>query len=479
VRFETDFAHFFLNSPDNPGCHLSPNLTCVGGTFDQNQSGTFSEIEAGPAWETSRIAGGSITGSFGQDVVSIGDVSLGRVQFGIAENITDLDLPLTFADHFYPALGLGLSRNRNEEPSLHYANLLDDLVQSGVIASHLYSFHLGGYEAFSGSILFGGVDKSRLKGDLVTVDMITWEGLAAGPPLIQDPITTITGLVVNVNETQATILAGGVDSNLALNNSGGAIPVQLTAERQTFFVPNDTWVAIRKSFPEVADDLQCPCYYRNPANSITLEIGGRVNITVPSTDFIVPAYLGSGEVYKNADGVEQCYFAIATGQSGGPGSYWMGDSVLRSMYIVVDEDNGQLSFAQAQSDPNGPPNIVTIGAGPDGLAKALSSSYQSAPPNTNSIATGITATAPITISTLATPIGTASGLAAVPVHVDYTPTGSVSSAASSTTTSAAASTTSHAAALGAPSVREAGALLLYAYLAVVGSLLVLGGAVVL
>ena len=51
--------------------------------------------------------------------------------------------------------------------------------------------------------------------------------------------------------------------------------------------------------------------------------------------------------------------------------YIAGDAVLRSMYVVFDLDNGQASIAQAKVNNTDSPDVVTVKAGPSGVAEAL------------------------------------------------------------------------------------------------------------
>lgn len=107
---------------------------------------------------------------------------------------------------------------------------------------------------------------------------------------------------------------------------------------------------------------------------------------------------------------------IVPGEPTGYGFQTLGDAVLRSMYVVFDLDNGQMALAQAATAP-GPPDIVTVPAGPSGIASALGRQASYSPASASqsfSVAAEISGTATFSAETMATTIGTATGTAAVP-----------------------------------------------------------------
>lgn len=101
----------------------------------------------------------------------------------------------------------------------------------------------------------------------------------------------------------------------------------------------------------------------------------------------------------------------------------LGDAIMRSMYVVFDLDNGQVSIAQSAfgastdvaSSASGD-NIKVVQAGPNGVASALvpDMTVVTAAVNTFSVASELQATQTILASTLANAVGTATGTLAVP-----------------------------------------------------------------
>jgi len=113
------------------------------------------------------------------------------------------------------------------------------------------------------------------------------------------------------------------------------------------------------------------------------------------------------------DGTDACAFLLAPAAEDGMGFQTLGDAILRSMYVVFDLDNGQVSIAQAKINSTASPDIVTVQAGPTGVAAAVSN-VASAPSNTWSVAAAIATTPAYSVTTAKDPIGTATGEAAVP-----------------------------------------------------------------
>lgn len=49
----------------------------------------------------------------------------------------------------------------------------------------------------------------------------------------------------------------------------------------------------------------------------------------------------------------------------------LGDSIMRSMYVVFNLDNGQISIAQAAVNTTAAPDVVTVAAGPGAFSPPL------------------------------------------------------------------------------------------------------------
>ena len=83
------------------------------------------------------------------------------------------------------------------------------------------------------------------------------------------------------------------------------------------------------------------------------------------------------------------------------------------MYVVFDLDNGQASIAQANLNSTAAPDIVTVAAGPTGVAAAVSG-VNTAPVNSFSIAAGVTTATNSYVASTVSPIAQATGAGAIP-----------------------------------------------------------------
>ena len=223
------------------------------------------------------------------------------------------------------------------------------------------------------------------------------------------------------------MFSGGSNSAAAYGNSDPALPVLLDTGSSAWSVPTTFYNRnIAPLFPYVDGSGLCSCVHRDDRDtSLTLTFGGKVNVTVPAREFIVPLYNATtNQPFPYSRTADACAFMIVPAQANGEGFQTLGDAILRSMYVVFDLDNGQLSVAQAAVNSTAAPAIVTVAAGPRGLASAISTSYSAAPSNTYSIAAEVqSATGSFSVSSAASTIGAATGTAAVPADAQVAATG--------------------------------------------------------
>lgn len=411
-----------------------PNA-CRGGTYDSSKSNTYKEVSAAPAFNTSFGDGSTAVGPYGSDVVGIGDVLVNPVQFGVANEVNST------TGYSIGLLGLGYSANE-AVPSLDetYQNMPEVLKDAGVINSRLYSIYLNDERATSGSILFGGIDRSKYTGDLATMNFLppVYSGQVDG--LIYQFITTITGANVTANGQTQNLWSGGSTDINAYASDDTSLPVLLDTGSTAFQIPQSYYVNyIAPAFPFVNSQGLCSCKYATSDYYLTLEFGGKVNIRVDASEFIVPYVDPETKKTQSVNGEEVCVFLIQPGSRSTRGFYIAGDAVLRSMYVVFDLDNGQASIAQAKVNNTDAPDVVTVQAGPTGVADAVSSGIETAAANTWSIAPEVaTSTIAYAVSTAASTIGTATGDAAVPTIAQVEESGGSNTGSGSSSTSSGA-----------------------------------------
>ncbi|KXT11181.1 hypothetical protein AC579_6863 [Pseudocercospora musae] len=431
------FFNSFSVSACQPG-HTDAIQACGGGSFHAVDSDTYQEISRAPAFNTSFVDGSWAVGPLASDVIGIGDVALSNAHFGIAE---------TFESPYGASFGflaLGYYNNEAVDNSA-YPNIIESMVQAGAINSRLFSIHLGSTADASGSILFGGVDTSKYVGNLGIVNILS----TSSSLTFFD--TRISDAEVNINDhTYPLWSSGNNGQDTYYNSSDARTETSLDPASSGWFLPQDLYDAhIQPHFSFVDQNGLCICDYANSNDTITLTFDSQVSVKFDTSELIVPLFNSTtGERLRFVNGTEACVFSI----SGTSGPYTMGNNMLKNMYVVFDMDNGQLGIAQALLGNTGPSNVTEVPAGPDGLLKAAVN-VRTAPTNTNIVPTRFPGTATPTVSTLPTPLGTASGIDAVPLSAQVSLSTTIGPPASflGTFTSTATGTSTNSAKPSSPS----------------------------
>lgn len=199
--------------------------------------------------------------------------------------------------------------------------------------------------------------------------------------------------IISDNQEVHSVFSNG-DVTGQANGSLATMPNTASAWWEVTQDVYDTFVALIPGFNKSSGIMSCDQGSQNI--STVIRFNDAVNITVPLADLIIPTYdLETGQQNVTADGVPTCSLSIRpyNGSIGDP--FFLGFSVLRSMYTVYDIDNAQISIAQAEFAYSGEPGIYAVPSGTDGLQQVLSSAGKSiatASANNAIIATIISAT---------------------------------------------------------------------------------------
>ncbi|KAF2857314.1 acid protease [Piedraia hortae CBS 480.64] len=189
----------------------------------------------------------------------------------------------------------------------------------------LYSVYLNEVGS-TGSIIFGGVDKAKYTGDLVTTNLLP----SPRDGIVNDLFTTVTDISADVDD-KAYTLASDLPSGVEACQSGTAVTLELGAVR-----------------------------------------GCSIKTTVPHRrDF-----------YHNSEAVRLFMIEPSGAEISGETYFILGDATLHSIYMVFDLHNDQVSIAQANANSKSR-DVVEVQAEPSGVAKAVGakppSSRQTAP----------------------------------------------------------------------------------------------------
>lgn len=330
----------------------------------------------------------------------------------------------------------------------------------------------------SGTILFGGIDTSKYTGELVTLNLL--------PVPIQ---TTTGGVAYEVYEFVVAVTALSATSsgtttryfqNGAADGTTGSLPVLLDTGSAAWTVPESIYNSIAKVLPGLDEYGNLPCSAQNDNITLTLTFGGVTDITVPMKELVVPVYDPlTNKQNTTSSGAPLCTFMLTPGEATREQPFLtLGDAILRSMYVVFDLDNGQVSIAQARTNISttsgtsaSGSNIKIVPAGANGVASAVGSGVSTTSKNTATIAPAVSATGVFRVVTTTPAVGTATGTGAIPDsgRVAETTYGTASSSASaSSKTSASGTAKSSGVAAGLVVPRMQWSVIISAVIAVVG-----------
>lgn len=225
-----------------------------------------------------------------------------------------------------------------------YPSILRRMKELAFINTKAYSLWLHDRDAGTGSILFGGVDTAKFEGPLVGLPFRLGWGE-----------TSFTGF--NVQLTRVTLMDEGhanVDvSPIAWNVVPGVPALPDSGATQTTLPKEIARLIINYvkgtdiSLPDDTNGhtILVPCNLKRRNLNITFEFGGwnGPKISVPIHEFV------SHHHYKHAPGHHkghQCVFELGGWDRD---AAILGDTFLRSTYLVYDLENKRIAMAQSKN----------------------------------------------------------------------------------------------------------------------------------
>ena len=238
------------------------------------------------------------------------------------------------------------------------------MVSSGAIQSNAYSLWLNSQNSTTGSLIFGGVNKGQYSGPLSTI------------PIENNPnYTTPSGFIVTVTGIGLTLSADSKTNTKAHTS----IPL-VTNRADPFLIDSGTYnielplehlqpilTALGAEYEAASDIAMVPCSMTS--NTSTLDfVFTSFSISIPLTELIFPQDFLAYENYIPTlrDGkTPACLLGISPGGE----DMILGDTFMRSAYMVFDLDNNEISLAQANVGTYAD-DIVEITAGKDSVPGA-------------------------------------------------------------------------------------------------------------
>jgi hypothetical protein len=263
------------------------------------------------------------------DNMKLGDATVKNLEFGVGYKSTKVD----------GVLGIGYPSNEAilEQPGTSsYKNLPQLLVQQNYIQSTAFSLWLNDLQASTGQILFGGVNTDKYHGSLTT---LATQG-SAGKTGTTEFNVALTGVGFSVDGENSTITSGSLPGAVLLD-SGSSLS----------YLPDDIASAITSEVQAVYSQSEgvylVDCSLAGNSSYVTFTFSD-LRIAVPFSELVV-----------EANNSNECIFGIV---NAGNSPNILGDTFLRSAYVVYDLDNNQISIAQTNFNST-QDAIVEIGTG--------------------------------------------------------------------------------------------------------------------
>ncbi|KAL6889745.1 aspartic peptidase domain-containing protein [Trichoderma longibrachiatum] len=279
------------------------------------------------------LDGRRIRGNYFKDTVTINDASITGQQLGLAlQSVRGTGI-------------LGLGFRDNEASDTKYPTVVENLVSQKVIPVPAFSLYLNDLQTSQGILLFGGVDTDKFHGGIATLP------LQSLPPSIAKT-QDIVMYSVNLDGFSASDVDTPDVSAKAVLDSGSTITLLPDAVVQEIFDEYDVLNIQGLPIPLVdcakAKTKDATFNFKFDGKTIKVPIDEMVlnNLAAASDQLLSDPTLS--KFFKGWSGV--CTFGMSSTKTYGIESdefVLLGDTFLRSAYVVYDLQNKQIGIAQA------------------------------------------------------------------------------------------------------------------------------------
>lgn len=314
---------------------------CPYDKFDPSASSTFSIVNDTPPFYIA-YGIGSVNGTFAKDDVYLGAAHISQQIFGLASSTQDLILMSSSPSNGilglgYPALTTG---------NVKYDPFLFRLHKEGLIQEPVFSISMGSVhdQGWTGELLLGGTNPEKYVGEIAYEPV--WGGntywMVGGKSV--HIVKETTQSEVMLNNTFASVRGLIIDTGTTLTYMDHALADEIVR-----------MVAGNVVLDQVSGVYLIDCGVRGDATTdyfleFTMD---KTKLVIPINDLILPLVGGAG--VGGTDEKDLCMFGIAPWMTTGTsqkmnekGWILIGDSVLRSTYLVFDMKNHQIGFAKVK-----------------------------------------------------------------------------------------------------------------------------------
>ncbi|KAK1242637.1 hypothetical protein MKX08_005449 [Trichoderma sp. CBMAI-0020] len=299
--------------------------------FDQTKSKSFNSTRQ--SFNITYLDGRNIRGRYFKDTVTINDATIKNQQMGLAlESVRGTGL-------------MGLGYRSNEAAAIKYPTVIENMVSQKIIAMPAFSLYLNDLQTSQGSILFGGVDTDKFHGGLAT---LPFQPLPASVSRTSDIVmyaVQLNGLKVSGVDTPAVNATAVLDSGSTISLLPGDVVQAVWKEFGVMSIqgiPNPFVDCAKANLKDTSLSFQ----FTN--KTIRVPIDEMVIDNLASVQDRIFSDPTLKQVFKGWSGV--CTFGMASTSDFGISSdqfVLLGDTFLRSAYVVYDLQNQQVGIAQA------------------------------------------------------------------------------------------------------------------------------------
>ncbi|PFH56721.1 hypothetical protein XA68_16097 [Ophiocordyceps unilateralis] len=353
---DTGSSDTWVNSVDAGLCHDAQQQNSLGAwclrQFDPRASSSFRIVDRG-GFNISYLDQKHVSGDYFTDTLTIGGQTIRNQQLGLA------------LDSTRPTGIMGLGFSANVAAPAPYPVVVDNMLSQGLINAPAFSLYLNDLDAKSGTILFGAIDTQKYYNRLVTL------------PILSNPASASNATAFTVR--LRAFSAGGIKLGGGGGGGGGGDQVSavLDSGSTISLLPPALVQSLNRRFQVVsAQGFPAPlvdCAYRDPnqdaVSSFDFEFDG-ITIRVPVKEMIIDAFGDETQQAFRSPAVASlfagwrsvCVFGIGSTADYGIATdrfALLGDTFIRSAYILYDLANRQIGIAQAKTDST-KSNIVEI-----------------------------------------------------------------------------------------------------------------------
>ena len=343
LLIDTGSSDLWVPSVDSTACTYNPRFCRSFGAYDASSSST-AELVAQDLFEIQYLDKSRVLGDYINETLTIGNAQVQNLTMGIG---TQASRPLGI-------MGIGYSAGESIaaiSPDAIYPNVIQQMVDQGLISTTAYSlwlddlcrfqriprsvYFLTSLDSPTGSILFGGVDSAKYTGPLTAL------------PIQQGVDGTYTRLTVALSSFSLT---DATDAN-AYDQDNLALPVVLDSGTTATYLPDDIATDIMEGVGVIMDEQLgpiVPCAIADSPAKFAFTFGGNggPSIQVSLGQFVLPVFFEDGSQPEFADDSGAvCGFGFLSSTDGPP---ILGDTFLRSAYVVYDLANNNIAIAQTR-----------------------------------------------------------------------------------------------------------------------------------